>query len=306
MQYKRAFTLIELLVVIAIIAILAAILFPVFAQAKKQAKGAADLSNVKQEGLALLMYSNDVDDVYPFGLSSGWYPDGWVTICQPYVKNLQIYRSPLETSTATPWGTWTGTAVSYASNSYMIPLGADVKNSATLASWCAPAAFNATEPVSCILRGIMSWTAQVSGQQNSGNSGGMMNTAALTTTEVTLPANTIALAVRFNGDALAQNPGSPGNVTQFQCGGTLHSLPATNGSWLGNNEDWCGGGEIPNGKRAVDLLSSHGRYGAVSQIRDNGKSNFVLCDGHAKLLDIGATNPDPDTRWDLNMWDALR
>ena len=61
--HRRAFTLIELLVVIAIIAILAAILFPVFAQAKAAAKAIADLSNLKQHGLAILMYSNDTDDV---------------------------------------------------------------------------------------------------------------------------------------------------------------------------------------------------------------------------------------------------
>ena len=58
---STAFTLIELLVVIAIIAILAAILFPVFAQAKNAAKGTQSLSNVKQIGLASLMYSNDFD-----------------------------------------------------------------------------------------------------------------------------------------------------------------------------------------------------------------------------------------------------
>jgi len=62
---KKAFTLIELLVVIAIIAILAAILFPVFAQAKSAAKKAVSISNQKQQGLAILMYSNDYDDYYP-------------------------------------------------------------------------------------------------------------------------------------------------------------------------------------------------------------------------------------------------
>ena len=62
---KRAFTLIELLVVIAIIAILAAILFPVFAQAKLAAKKTADLSNIKQLGTALAIYMNDNDDLYP-------------------------------------------------------------------------------------------------------------------------------------------------------------------------------------------------------------------------------------------------
>src|SRR5438105_2983099 len=62
---KRAFTLIELLVVIAIIAILAAILFPVFAQAKSAARKAQAISNQKQIGAAILMYMNDWDDTYP-------------------------------------------------------------------------------------------------------------------------------------------------------------------------------------------------------------------------------------------------
>lgn len=61
---KKAFTLIELLVVIAIIAILAAILFPVFAQAKTAAKASADLSNLKQIGVSLQLYLADSDDVY--------------------------------------------------------------------------------------------------------------------------------------------------------------------------------------------------------------------------------------------------
>src|ERR1700677_1343177 len=66
MNPKKAFTLIELLVVIAIIAILAAILFPVFAQAKEAAKKTSCLSNMKQLGLADIMYVNDHDDTYPY------------------------------------------------------------------------------------------------------------------------------------------------------------------------------------------------------------------------------------------------
>ena len=62
---KRAFTLIELLVVIAIIAILAAILFPVFAQAKMAAKKTTTISNIKQVGTSTLIYCADYDDVYP-------------------------------------------------------------------------------------------------------------------------------------------------------------------------------------------------------------------------------------------------
>lgn len=93
---KRAFTLIELLVVIAIIAILAAILFPVFAQAKLAAKKTSDLANVKQLMLGVQMYGGDTDDAYPF--CWGWGGDSrpWHQQVDPYIKNLQIWRSPVD------------------------------------------------------------------------------------------------------------------------------------------------------------------------------------------------------------------
>ena len=92
---KKAFTLIELLVVIAIIAILAAILFPVFAQAKEAAKKTQCLSNMKNIGLGIMMYSGDSDDLYPLAqrrpdLSedpTGVSPVPWQTLVNPYVKN---------------------------------------------------------------------------------------------------------------------------------------------------------------------------------------------------------------------------
>jgi prepilin-type N-terminal cleavage/methylation domain-containing protein len=66
---KKAFTLIELLVVIAIIAILASILFPVFARARENARRASCLSNLKQIGLATMMYTQDYDEGYPYALT---------------------------------------------------------------------------------------------------------------------------------------------------------------------------------------------------------------------------------------------
>jgi len=126
---RSGFTLIELLVVIAIIAILAAILFPVFARAREKARQASCTSNLKQLGLAMLMYVQDYDNCFPDSrvVSGGrwpvWYvpnnymgaahiqnyairiwsdstqtvPDGYAAIIGPYVKNMQLFKCPSDT-----------------------------------------------------------------------------------------------------------------------------------------------------------------------------------------------------------------
>lgn len=105
---KRAFTLIELLVVIAIIAILAAILFPVFAQAREKARSASCLSNLKQANLAWQMYLQDYDEVMvPFWVNNANDPNltaagfaasrncwWWPKLTEPYIKNWGIFRCP--------------------------------------------------------------------------------------------------------------------------------------------------------------------------------------------------------------------
>jgi prepilin-type N-terminal cleavage/methylation domain-containing protein/prepilin-type processing-associated H-X9-DG protein len=91
----RAFTLIELLVVIAIIAILASILFPVFAQAREKAKQATCLSNQKQLAVALLLYVQDYEEQFPLIRGN----QSWVYQMQPYLQSYAILRCPSDVST---------------------------------------------------------------------------------------------------------------------------------------------------------------------------------------------------------------
>jgi prepilin-type N-terminal cleavage/methylation domain-containing protein/prepilin-type processing-associated H-X9-DG protein len=96
---RQGFTLIELLVVIAIIAILAAILFPVFAQAREKARGISCLSNLKQSATATLMYVQDYDETFPMSLFVDFEGTGPCTFSfynaiSPYQKNGDIMRCP--------------------------------------------------------------------------------------------------------------------------------------------------------------------------------------------------------------------
>lgn len=109
---SRGFTLIELLVVIAIIAIVAGILFPVFAQAREKARQTQCTSNMRNIGTALMQYVSDYDEKFPFYRTPCWFRGGnaavnrsyhadgffgalhWAEAIQPYLRNLEIYRCP--------------------------------------------------------------------------------------------------------------------------------------------------------------------------------------------------------------------
>ena len=133
---KRAFTLIELLVVIAIIAILAAILFPVFARARENARRSSCSSNVKQMMLGVMQYTQDYDERLPMS----WTPVNssgdrviWSQSIQPYVKSVQLFVCPSDSATdisgwptsPAPTGYVNPFHCSYIANVKLSPVGSD-------------------------------------------------------------------------------------------------------------------------------------------------------------------------------------
>ncbi|CAN5366686.1 hypothetical protein BH11ARM2_BH11ARM2_36030 [soil metagenome] len=284
---KKAFTLIELLVVIAIIAILAAILFPVFAQAKAAAKKIAALSNAKQTGLGVLLYLGDSDDVFPLGTGNCWYYplDGsWSVGTQPYIKSLGLLRDPSDSLAKHSWQSWffpegsqPVVGISFASNGFQNDYGQ---------GWQ--------------VYGVMG-SGQFKGQ-NTRCGDGWMNGGAVSQSSVDKAAETIQLAGRYDGNNLFGN----GDF-----------MPGVN--WWDNT----GAGLIPDGSQptntqyqapdgqtgAAYLVNKDIRNGAVA-LAGGTTAPFVFVDGHAKAMNPVATNPqsgvDANEKRSKNMWDAKR
>jgi prepilin-type N-terminal cleavage/methylation domain-containing protein len=144
LKNRRGFTLIELLVVIAIIAILAAILFPVFARARAQARQASCTSNVKQITLGMVMYAQDYDETFPQWMwdlhyvgatGAGSHPNNattvWWNAIYPYVKNAQIFTCPDANYRFTNrqdghWGWFDFSNQTLINNSFINPVFVDV------------------------------------------------------------------------------------------------------------------------------------------------------------------------------------
>jgi prepilin-type N-terminal cleavage/methylation domain-containing protein/prepilin-type processing-associated H-X9-DG protein len=275
---KKAFTLIELLVVIAIIAILAAILFPVFAQAKAAAKKISALSNGKQVGLGYLMYDTDNDGMFPIGVSACWWgpiDNGWVYGTQPYIKNTPILQSPLDPKSQATWPSW---------------------------MLSQPGAIN----ISFVANGYMKWDGSgwgmygVSGMdqahtETQPGSGSVcspwMDRGETNESQVTKPADKIMLAEAYDA---------------YPLWGPSDFLTGIN--WW----DFVGfGGLIPDGARdgtpyqVNGVEFSHNNInGGVNSVRDlASKTNFVWIDGHARVMTPLATNPS-DTDQTQNRWDT--
>jgi prepilin-type N-terminal cleavage/methylation domain-containing protein/prepilin-type processing-associated H-X9-DG protein len=280
MHRRNAFTLIELLVVIAIIAILAAILFPVFAQAKAAAKKTASLSNIKQIGLATLMYNNDNDGVFSKGSGGCWWQPidgGWTYNVLPYMKSVPILISPNDPKSKATWESWMrdiaeAINISYAANGYMKWDGS---------GWG--------------MYGVMGMDqAHTQVREDGTTCGAWMSKGDTNETAVSQPANTIMLAEAYNGHPVF----GPSNFF-------------TGINWW----DYVGfGGLIPDRRRDGTPYLVNGavhnqdnRLGGMNAA-GGSKSNIVWVDGHAAAMSPLATNPEPDDAIvnQKNLWDSSR
>ncbi|MFZ4507698.1 MAG: prepilin-type N-terminal cleavage/methylation domain-containing protein [Fimbriimonas sp.] len=282
MNHKnRAFTLIELLVVIAIIAILAAILFPVFAQAKASAKKTQSLSNLKQSALGVLMYLTDYDDTFPVGCPDDWQHKqldatstpttpvaGWTQTTKPYIKNVGILRDPSDAPSATGLNTYLqqrlgagGDAIfiSYVSNGWMDDRGS---------GW----------GVYGVMGMAQNW---------------MSGPKVINQSVVSQSADTIMLTTRYNSTDVWGPDSFISGV-----------------SW------WDGyvgvGGLAPDGTRNGNPYVVNGRVvskdnrtgGSISAYTDN--AIYAWVDGHASVKKPASTNPNPSLNPEKNQWDAQR
>jgi len=288
---RKGFTLIELLVVIAIIAILAAILFPVFAQAKAAAKRTAELSNWKQLSTAALIYCTDADDNFP--TTTVYDFDGldraWPLRITPYTKNAEIVRSPLDSRIPENYpNNWCGPWISVAANAFSGGVGGNVVQN------------NGGQGVFGLNQVDAGWE-------------GFFTDGIVSQTSITKVAETVMFAPKYTRDNA---------YTAFNWVGANSS-----GVWLTNVFMWdcvpsanyyCAEGSgIPDGTREHQFGTGPlnfpvGNRGSVSLPEQStagssaSNANFAFADGHSKSMRPEATNPDPINNPTANMWNSKR
>ncbi len=287
---SKGFTLIELLVVIAIIAILAAILFPVFAQARAKARQTACLSNEQQMALAVIQYTQDNDELYPIGSIAQWWPS-WAVTIGPYLKSYDVFLCPDDSSNQLPTGGcagatlanpgWCGVGISYASN------GLQIHDAANGNDWP--------------MHGIM-------GQFQTGGNW-MAPVSAMSLGRVQNPATTVMLSEKHTQDVdnyfkRVDGPASSG----WGIGNLNWAGPTEFSSWECDGLNWDASfspQEIPNGDESPNNLYPCGPNGALSTTHSQ-MANMAFADGHVKAMIPYVTDPDPIGQPQNDMWDASR
>lgn len=262
---RRAFTLIELLVVIAIIAILAAILFPVFAQAKAAAKKAVAISNHHQITLATLMYANDNDDHVMIAAYNNSYdanpsnPDAvQLSIIYPYIKNKGVMEDPMDIATdADRWD---------ADGELINPNSVPYTEAQALLNWCAVTDWGINyqyfDPTYIDTNSIPVQTS-------------------IQLTSIPRPAETyMALSSVWNRkpDGRPYGGGNAGVDAPCIFDSNGDTRPYANGSWIGYY--WYGGWN-------PDQPYAWNEFGGVWPWHSGGQMVVVsFPDGHAKVLNL--------------------
>ena len=292
---RSGFTLIELLVVIAIIAILAAILFPVFQKVRENARAISCESNEKQLGLGILQYVNDNDEKYPsawtetasyieFSGGTAQYPlTTWPVKILPYIKATGVYFCP-DDSTAgqtSRAGSYAGVSISYAVN----------------------ADFNFFPPTysapNVRLIGVM-------GIDQRNGTVGDTNPAGQSDSAINRSSETIMLTEKFDTDTNAVDVvagnASGGNYTNIGQEGAFTGFTFAGGS----------SALIPNGTLPAAAYPNGPNGGVSAHHGGSARANFLFVDGHVKSMIPSATNPNPNANLDSNgfskdnMWIAVR
>lgn len=279
---RRAFTLIELLVVIAIIAILAAILFPVFARARENARRSSCQSNLKQIGLGIAQYTQDYDEKYPPAFiynSNGGFDAAWPVLVQPYVKSTQVFICPSDPKAGQPTpaseGGWAGVGVSYAANGN----------------------YNFWTDTSGTSFGFLGVFGLVDPSNPSQKPRALSG--------ISQPAASIMVAEKYFSDAGGGHYGNGGFIGL----GTVSGW-GPNATIGGRQYEWNGWGygNIPNDQPSGTTYDTDVN-GAVS-VHHLETANFLFVDGHVKALRPLATNPGGNgfsaANRATNMWDTTR
>jgi len=332
---RNGFTLIELLVVIAIIAILAAILFPVFAAAREKARQTSCASNLKQIALGIIMYTDDFDGIYPYAdnvinpdINGQWSPGDpnagvhWPQMISSYTKSNGIFACPDDAGAGQidPKDTgFYGVHVSYVANGYQgwyHPYSDTLNNAVEIG--VMPELNSAypdvkVQPLSKV--DYPSSTIMIAELYSSDLQKWQGNTSSWESPTFTWMNNSSAAGVA----GVIASTGSQAGAYLPWGGGTAGANWATAG--LDPNDTVtgeCSGGAVANVKQLEQGCPGNPGtpgFGSIWPHHD-GRSNYAFCDGHVKALTPTATDPvsynglvSTNAFWgaqNANQWDALR
>ncbi len=288
---RRGFTLIELLVVIAIIAILAAILFPVFAQARAKAQQTSCLNNSKQIGLALMMYTADYDNTLP---SAYYYVNGatsalgyvhWSGMVAPYVKNNQIWVCPDHAVKGFAPTCFTTPPVNPPAGRISLKPGVNDVQVPRI-SYCAnelllPRLKYAAVPQQVVSLGLVDAPAET-----------------IVIAEYTGVMNALLDTSPTGGDAIKSHRPTSGVMLagggvfdgeSYVMGSAVYALPA--------DRAWA---SIKTAQATNAMGQHHIAY--INPEAHNGGSNYVFADGHAKWEKLEATLNPRSFQWGKRAW----